>query len=59
MLWSPSSKSKDLGALAAVYRHMGENFKVGVGYNFGQFSDDLSDLVADDHGVFVNAVGKF
>jgi hypothetical protein len=59
MLWSLSSKSRDLGALAAVYRHMGENFKVGVGYNFGQFSDDLSDLVTDDHGVFVNAVGKF
>jgi hypothetical protein len=59
MLWSPTSKSTDFGALAAVYRHMGENFKVGVGYNFGRFSDDLSDLVADDHGVFVNAIGKF
>jgi hypothetical protein len=59
MLWSPTSKSTDFGALAAVYRHMGENFKVGVGYNFGRFSDDLTDLVADDHGVFVNAIGKF
>ena len=59
MLWSPTSKSTDFGALAAVYRHMGENFKVGLGYNFGRFSDDLSDLVADDHGVFVNAIGKF
>jgi hypothetical protein len=59
MLWVPTAHSTQLGALAAVYRHMGENFKVGFGYNFGQFSDDLSDLVADDHGVFVNAVGKF
>jgi hypothetical protein len=59
MLWAPTAKSTDFGALAAVYRHMGENFKVGMGYNFGRFSDDLSDLVADDHGVFVNAVGKF
>ncbi len=59
MLLSPTSKSSDFGALAAVYRHVGENFKVGVGYNFGRFSDDLSDLVADDHGVFVNAIGKF
>jgi hypothetical protein len=59
VLLSPTSKSTDFGALAAVYRHMGESFKVGVGYNFGRFSDDLSDLVADDHGVFLNAVGKF
>jgi hypothetical protein len=59
MLWAPTAKSNDFGVLAAVYRHMGENFKLGLGYNFGRFSDDLSDLVADDHGVFVNAVGKF
>lgn len=59
ILWSPTGQSSNFGALAAVYRHMGENFKVGVGYNFGQFSDDLRDLTLDDHGVFVNAVGKF
>jgi hypothetical protein len=59
ILWSPTGKSSNLGALAAVYRQMGENFKVGVGYNFGQFSDDLRDLTLDDHGIFINAVGKF
>jgi hypothetical protein len=59
MLWSPTSDSTQLGVLAALYRHMGDNFKVGVGYNFGRFSDDLADLTADDHGVFINAVGKF
>jgi hypothetical protein len=59
MLWSPTVDSKKLGVLTALYRHVGENFKIGVGYNFAQFSDDLRDLVADDHGVFVNAVGKF
>jgi hypothetical protein len=32
---------------------------VGVGYNFGRFSDDLRDLTLDDEGVFFNAVGKF
>jgi hypothetical protein len=58
-LYTPSAKSGKFGALAAVYRHIGENFKVGVGYNFGRFSDDMRDLVADDHGVFINAVGKF
>lgn len=58
-LWSPTTDSVDYGVLAAVYRHVSDNFKIGVGYNFGHFSDDLRDLVADDHGVFINAVGQF
>lgn len=59
MLWTQDADTADLGLLAAVYRHVGENFKIGVGYNFGNFSDDLSDLTYDDHGVFLNAIGKF
>ena len=59
VLWSPTSSSTDFGALAAVYRHFGDNFKMGVGYNFGHFSDDLSHIVADDQGFFINAIGKF
>jgi hypothetical protein len=49
----------DFGAVGAVYRHFGDNFKVGVGYNFGRFSDDLRDLTLDDQGFFLNAIGKF
>ena len=48
-----------IGALAAIYRHLGNNFKAGVGYNFTDFSDDLTDLTYDDHGVFVNLMAKF
>ena len=59
VLWSPSARSTDFGALAAVYRHFGDNFKMGIGYNFGHFSDDLSNIVADDQGIFINAIGKF
>ncbi|MDP8251754.1 hypothetical protein [Pseudochrobactrum saccharolyticum] len=55
----PEAKTTDFGALAAVYRHVGENFKVGAGYNFGRFSDDLRDLSLDDRGMFVNFIGKF
>ncbi len=47
------------GFLAALYRHFGDNMKLGVGYNFGRFSDDLRDLTLNDQGVFINAVGKF
>lgn len=59
VLWNPDIDSTDLGLLVALYRDIGENFKIGVGYNFGRFSDDLTDLTYDDHGVFINAVGKF
>ncbi len=47
------------GAVTTVYYHTGEHMKVGLGYNFGKFSDDLTDLTYDDQGVLVNAVGKF
>ncbi len=32
--------------------------KVGVGYNFTTFSDDLTDLDYDSQGVFINLIGK-
>ncbi len=47
------------GALAAIYRHIGENVKVGIGYNFTNFSDDLTDLSYRSHGVFLNVIGGF
>ena len=49
----------NFGLLPAAYRHLGNNFKVGVGYNFGSFSDDLTDLTYDDEGIFLNLVAKF
>jgi hypothetical protein len=45
------------GALAAVYRYIGKNLKVGGGYNFSDFSDDLTDLSYDHQGAFVNLIG--
>ena len=35
------------------------NVKVGVGYNFTDYSDDLADLSHRNHGFFFNVVGKF
>ena len=58
-LWETTGETADFGALAAIYRHLGENFEVGVGYNFGRYSDDLRDLTKDDQDFFINAVGKF
>ena len=43
----------ELGVLTTAYRHFGNNMMLGVGYNFGSFSDDLTDLTTDDQGVCV------
>ena len=59
VLYSPEAQQTDFGALVAVYRHVGNNAKIGIGYNFGRFSDDLTDLTKDDEGVFLNVIGKF
>lgn len=45
------------GALFAVSRYVGDHVKVGVGYNFTDFSSDLTDLSFDHRGVFLNITG--
>ena len=47
------------GALFAISRDVGDNFKVGVGYNLTDFSSDLTDLSFDHQGVFLNMTGAF
>ncbi|MEL6956061.1 MAG: flagellar motor protein MotB, partial [Pseudomonadota bacterium] len=51
--------NSETGALFALYRHFGDNAKVGLGYNFTDFSDDLTDLSYDDSGLFLNLVAKY
>ena len=57
MLDLPDISQRRRGALTAIYRHIGKNLKVGVGYNFTDFSDDLTDLRYNHKGVFVNLIG--
>ncbi len=57
MLDLPDLSQRRSGALLAVYRYIGRHFKVGAGYNFTDFSDDLTDLSYDHQGAFVNVVG--
>lgn len=47
------------GALVGIYRHFGDHVKAGVGYNFTDFSDDLTDLNYDSKGYFINVIGKW
>jgi hypothetical protein len=51
------AEDRKSGILAALYRQIRENFKVGVGYNFTDFTDDLTDLDYESEGWFVKVVG--
>jgi hypothetical protein len=57
MLNLPDFSQRRRGALAGIYRHVSKNLKVGIGYNFTDFSDDLTDLRYNHKGVFVNLIG--
>ncbi|WP_408952122.1 hypothetical protein [Lysobacter sp. Hz 25] len=47
------------GVLFGIDRDIGQNFRIGLGYNFTEFSDDLTDFDYDHRGVFLNVVGKY
>ena len=47
------------GFLVSIDRELGRNFKVGAGYNFTDFSDDLTNLDYEFRGIFLNVVGKY
>lgn len=47
------------GALLAVYRRMNEHVKMGVGVNFTNFSDNLTDLSYNNRGVFLNVLATY
>jgi len=47
------------GVLVGLYRHLGGNLKVGVGYNFTDYSDDLTNLDYDGGGWYLDLIGKW
>lgn len=46
------------GMLGTISRYIGDHLKIGVGYNFTDFSDNLTDLSFDHHGIFLNLTGS-
>lgn len=58
LLSLPDAQDSRSGFLIGIYRHLDSYFKLGAGYNFTNFSDDLTDLSYTHHGIFVNLVGK-
>lgn len=47
------------GILLGVYRQIHEQLKLGVGYNFTDFDDDLTRLDYQSSGWFLNLIGKY
>lgn len=47
------------GALISLDKDLGKNLRFGVGYNFTDFSSDLSQLKYKSDGWFINLVGRF
>ncbi|WP_250464987.1 hypothetical protein [Microbulbifer litoralis] len=47
------------GVLVGVDRDIAEHFRMGIGYNFTDFSDDLTDFDYDQQGWYINFVGSY
>ncbi len=47
------------GFLVGVDRDINKYFRIGAGYNFTEFSDDLTDFDYDHKGWFINFVGSY
>ena len=57
LLDMPDLAERKSGALLTVSRYLGDHVKLGLGYNFTDFSDNLTDLSFDHQGLFLNVVG--
>jgi hypothetical protein len=57
LLDMPDLHDRRNGAVIVVSRYLNRHFKIGTGYNFTDFSDDLTDLSFDHRGVFVSLTG--
>ncbi len=55
----PDAEDSRSGMLLGIYRHLGNHIQVGAGYNFSDFSDDLTQLDYEHQGLFINLVGKY
>ncbi|MDH3620168.1 MAG: hypothetical protein OER91_04710 [Gammaproteobacteria bacterium] len=47
------------GALLTLYRHVNDHMKVGVGFNFTDFSDELRSDDYNSNGWFIDIVGMY
>ena len=53
----PDLHDRRTGSVFVISRYLNKHVKFGVGYNFTDYSDDLTDLSFNHHGVFLNMTG--
>jgi uncharacterized repeat protein (TIGR01451 family) len=53
-LVTPEAEAETHGMLLALNRYLNDNMQLGLGYNFSDFSDDLTHLNYDVSGWFMN-----
>lgn len=58
-LYQPETQNFNAGALAMLSYDINDVVRLGVGYNFGNFTDDLRDLSYDHQGIFLNLSARF
>ncbi len=49
----------EFGSLLGVWYDLNDNVKLGGGYSFSRYSDDLTDMSADHEGWFINVASQF
>jgi hypothetical protein len=59
VLYTEESDTTETGAVVGVYRHLNDHIAVGVGYEWGNVSDDLANIDYDGGDLFLNLVGRF
>jgi predicted porin len=59
VMHTEESDLTETGAVAGLYRHLGNNAKLGFGYEWGEVSNDMADITYEGRGAFVNLIAKF
>ena len=57
MLGVEEAKDYKVGGLFEMARNIGDYAQLGLGYNFTEFTDDLTDLSYSTHGPFIRLTG--
>lgn len=59
LLHTLESGTTESGAMAGIYRQLGDHVKLGGGFEWGAVSDDLTNINYTSRGAFVNLIAKF
>ncbi len=59
LLHTVETGTNETGAVAAIYRQLGENLKIGAGFEWGAVSDNMTNLDYSGQGLFLNLVAKY